>query len=226
VLTHLAAEAALAPWAEGVEVLVVGFDAELAGRLEQLAPDRVTAMDDLNPSMLRVLGTRASRVAPAGDRLASRIRASGPDAQSEVRPPLLVVCAAPPEELPVLAPGEGRAGIVVIARAPWTSARATWVLGGPLPVPGQAPVPVPCQLDAERALSLTESLRIARRAGPVKVVSERGLAAATQWSARTRSRTCARATAAPSHQDDRSDACVRVSAGARRATLSFVSERV
>ncbi len=68
VLTHLVAEADLAPWAEGVEVLVVGFAAELARSLEQLAPDRVTSVDDLDSSMLRVLGTRASRVEAAGGR--------------------------------------------------------------------------------------------------------------------------------------------------------------
>lgn len=173
VLTHLVAEAALAPWAEGVEVLVVGFADELARSLEQLAPDRVTAVDDLDPSMLRVLRTRARRVASAGDRLASRVQASGPDAQTEVRPPLLVVCATAPDELQVLVPGEGRAGVVVIAPAPWTTARATWVLGGPLPVHRQAPAPVPCQLDDERALSLAETLRIARK----PLLPESGLAA-------------------------------------------------
>ena len=173
VLTHLVAEAALAPWAEGVEVLLVGFDADLAQSLEDLAPDRVTAVDDLDPSMLRVLGTRASRVAAEGDRLASRVQASGPDAQSEARLPLLVACAAPPEELSDLVPGEGRSGVVVIAPAPWTTARETWLLGGPLPVPGEAPTPVPCQLDAERALSLAKSLRIARE----PILPESGLAA-------------------------------------------------
>ena len=173
VLTHLIAEAALAPWAEDVEVLVVGFDADLARSMEELAPDRVTAVDDLDSSMLRVLGTRASRVAAEGDRLASRVRASGPDAQSEVRPPLLVVCAAAPAELPDLVPGEGRAGVVVIAPAPWAMARATWVLGGALPVPGTDFAPVPCQLDAERAASLAENLRIAREPVP----PESGLAA-------------------------------------------------
>lgn len=173
VLTHLVAEAALAPWAEDVEVLVVGFHSDLARSLEELAPDRVTAVDDLDPSMLRVLGSRASRVAAEGDRLVPRVQASRPAAQSEVRPPLLVVCAAPPEKLAVLVPDEGRAGLVVVAPAPWTTARATWVLGGPLPVRGAAPAPVPCQLDAERALSLAESLRIARK----PVLPESGLAA-------------------------------------------------
>ena len=173
VLTHLIAEAALAPWAEGVEVLVVGFAAELARSLEQLAPDRVTAVEDLDPSMLRVLDTRASRVAEVGDRLASRIKASGPDAQSEARPPLLVVCASPPEKLSDLVPGAGRPGLVVAAPAPWPGARATWVLSGPLPAPGPALTPVPCQLDAERALSLAESLRIGRE----PVLPESGLAA-------------------------------------------------
>lgn len=173
VLTHLVAEAALAPWAEDVEVLVVGFDADLARSMEELAPDRVTAVDDLDSSMLRVLGTRASRVAAEGDRLASRVQASGPDAQCEVRPPLLVVCATVSAELPVLVPGEGRQGVVVIAPAPWTSARATWALGGPLPVPGPVLAPVPCQLDSERAASLAEGLRIARE--PVQ--PESGLAA-------------------------------------------------
>mgnify|MGYP001791941223 CR=1 FL=1 len=168
VLTHLVAEVALAPWAEGVEVLAVGFADDLAQSLEELAPDRVTAVDDLDSSMLRVLVTRASRVAEAGDRLASRVQASGPDAQTEVRPPLLVVCATAPEELPDLVPDEGRAAVVVIAPAPWAISRTTWVLGGPLPVPGRAFAPVPCGLDAERAASLAESLRIAR----MPVVSE------------------------------------------------------
>lgn len=166
VLTHVVAEAALAPWAEGVEVLVVGFDADLARSLEAIAPDRVTAVDDLEPSMLRALGTRANRVAADGDRLASRVQASGPDAQSEVRPPLLVVCAAPPEEMSEIVAGEVRAGVVVIAPAPWAMARATWVLGDALPVPGPDFAPVPCQLDAERAASLAENLRIGRESVP------------------------------------------------------------
>lgn len=172
VLSHLVAEAALAPWADGVEVLLVGFDAELAQSLEQLDPDRVTAVDDLDASMLRVIGTRASRVEAAGDRLASRVQASRPDAQNEVRPPLLVVCAAPPEALPVLVPDDGRGGVVVVAPAPWAGAKVRWVLGGPLPVFGQAPSPVPCRLDRDRARSLAESLQFARAPVSVKVVPE------------------------------------------------------
>ncbi len=176
VLSHLVAEAALAPWAAGVEVLLVGFDADLADNLEQLAPDRVTSVDDLDAPMLRVIGTRVSRVEAAGDRLASRVEASRPDAQSEVRPPLLVVCAAPPEELAALVRDEGRGGVVVIAPAPWTDARARWVLGGPLPVTGRAPSPVPCRLDPERTLSLAENLRMARMPMPVQVVPEPAVA--------------------------------------------------
>jgi hypothetical protein len=78
VLSHLVAEAALAPWADGVEVVLVGFDGELASSLQQLAPERMTALDYLDPPMLHALKTRASRVAAAGDRLAARVHACRP----------------------------------------------------------------------------------------------------------------------------------------------------
>jgi DNA-binding SARP family transcriptional activator len=180
VLSHLVAEAALAPWADGVEVLLVGFDVELAGSLQQLAPDRVTALDHLDPPMLLALNARASRVAAAGDRLAARVHASGPGSQTEMRPPLLVVCAAPPEEPVELAPNEGRGGCVFIAPGPWADARATWVLAGPLPVPGHAPRPVPCRLDRERAHALAESLRIARTREPVQAITAEADPASSQ----------------------------------------------
>lgn len=172
VLCHLVAEAALAPWADGVEVLLVGFEGELANSLEQLAPDRVTAVDDLEPAMLRAVATRASRVTAAGDRLATRVHASGIDSAIESRPPLLVACASPPraalaQELSSLVPAEGRGGVVVIAPAPWAAARAEWALDEPLPVPGQAPTPVPCVLDPARARSLGGSIGVAR--APVSV---------------------------------------------------------
>jgi DNA-binding SARP family transcriptional activator len=172
VLSHLVAEASLAPWADGVEVLLVGFDGELARNLQQLAPDRVTALDHLDASMLRALGTRATRVAAAGDRLRTRVHASGPGAQAEVRPPLLVVCAAPPpEELVALVPDEGRGGCALVAPGPWADARATWLLDGPLPVPGHTTHPVPCLLDRERVHSLAEGLRLARTPAPVQAAA-------------------------------------------------------
>jgi DNA-binding SARP family transcriptional activator len=171
VLSHLVAEAALAPWADGVEVLLVGFDVELAGSLQQLAPDRLTALDHLDHPMLHALNTRASRVAAAGDRLAARVEASGPGTQTEVRPPLLVVCAVTPEEPILLAPDEGRGGCVLVAPGPWNESRATWVLDGPLPVPGHAPRPVPCRLDRKRMHALAESLRIARMREPVQATT-------------------------------------------------------
>jgi hypothetical protein len=174
VLCHLVAEAALAPWADGVEVLLVGFEGELARSLEQLAPDRVTAVDDLESAMLRAVGTRASRVTEAGDRLAARVHASGVHFSIESRPPLLVACASSPraalaEALSSLVPAEGRGGVVVIAPAPWAAARAGWALGEPLPVPGQAPKPVPCGLDPARARSLAESMGVARAPVSVRV---------------------------------------------------------
>lgn len=170
-LAHVAAESVLAPWTAGVEVLLVGFDADLAADLRTLEPDRVTAVEEIDSALLRALATRVSRVAAAGDRLSTRVEASRADALDEARPPLLVVFAAPPapvvaEALTALVPATGRGAVAVIAPAPWSDARATWLLGGPLPISWPAPVPSPCRLEPDRLGSLAETFRIARRAAP------------------------------------------------------------
>ena len=166
VLAHLVAESALAPWADGVEVLLVGFEPDIARSLELLGPDRVTEVSELDASLLRVLEMRSNRVAAAGDRLATRVRGSGADATDEVRPPLLVVCAVQPspehaEQLAALVPAVGRGGVAVVAFAPWPGARASWVLGDALPLL-DAPVPTPCRLDPDGLHALADALRTAR----------------------------------------------------------------
>lgn len=164
-LTHLVAESVLAPWADGVEVLLVGFEPDIARRLELLGPDRVTAVSELDASLLRVLEMRSSRVAAAGDRLRTRIRGSDVDATDEVRPPLLVVHAAQPspahaEQLAALVPEVGRVGVAVVALAPWSGARATWTLGEARPLL-DAPALTPCRLDPDRLHALADLLRTA-----------------------------------------------------------------
>jgi DNA-binding SARP family transcriptional activator len=165
VLCHVVAEAALAPWAEDVEIVLLGFEKDAADVLESLAADRITSVDEVDAALLRVLAKRVDGVAAAGDRLATRIHRGVHD---EVRPPLLLVCAAPPssassEELASLLPGAGRGAVTVVAPGPWIAARATWRLGEPLPVPGAESAPTPCQLDAERLNHLAELLRVARK---------------------------------------------------------------
>jgi DNA-binding SARP family transcriptional activator len=165
VLCHVVAEAALAPWAEDVEIVLLGFENDAADMLESLAADRITSVDEVDAALLRVLVKRADGVAAAGDRLATRIRRGIRD---EVRPPLLLVCAAPPspassEQLASLLPTAGRGAVTVVAAGPWSAARATWRLGEPLPVPGAGPASTPCQLDAERLAHLAELLRVARQ---------------------------------------------------------------
>jgi DNA-binding SARP family transcriptional activator len=164
VLCHVVAEAALAPWAEDVEIVLLGFEKEAADVLESLAADRITSVDEVDAALLRVLAKRADGVAAAGDRLATRLRRGVHD---EVRPPLLLVCAAPPsppssEQLASLLPAAGRGAVTVVAPGPWSAARATWRLGEPLPSLGAEPAPAPCRLDAERLNHLAELLRVAR----------------------------------------------------------------
>jgi DNA-binding SARP family transcriptional activator len=164
VLCHVVAEAALAPWAEDVEIVLLGFEKEAADVLESLAADRITLVDEVDAALLRVLAKRADGVAAAGDRLATRLRRGVHD---EVRPPLLLVCAAPPSpassgQLASLLPTAGRGAVTVVAPGPWSAARATWRLGEPLPSLGAEPAPTPCRLDAERMNHLAELLRVAR----------------------------------------------------------------
>jgi DNA-binding SARP family transcriptional activator len=164
VLCHVVAEAALAPWAEDVEIVLLGFEKNAADVLESLAADRITSVDEVDAALLRVLAKRGDGVAAAGDRLATRIRRGVHD---EVRPPLLLVCAAPPsparsEQLASLLPTAGRGAVTVVAPGPWSAARATWTLGEPLPGPAAEPTPTPCRLDAERLNHLAELLGVAR----------------------------------------------------------------
>ena len=166
VLSHLVAEAALAPWAEDAEILLVGFDTSIGEDLESLAPERVTAVGDLDPALLRMLASRAGSAAAAGDRLATRVRGGAADAQDELLAPLLLVIADVPsaalaEQLDALVPACGRGAITVVAPGPW-AARTTWHLGGPLPVPGEKPEPQPALLDTDRLHALAELLRLAR----------------------------------------------------------------
>ncbi len=170
-LTHLAAEAALAPWAEDVEILLVGFDTTVSESLESLAPERVSAVNELDASLGRVLEKRVSRVGAAGDRLASRLLSDGARGGEEVVPPLLILCAAPPSpaltaQLAGLVPEAGRGAVTVVGPGSWTGARATWPLGSPLPgVAFEAWTSlVPCQLDADRLESLADLLQVARQA--------------------------------------------------------------
>ena len=166
-LTHLAAEAALAPWAEDVEILLVGFDTHVSERLESLAPERMTAVEDVDLSLRRVLEKRAGGVDAVGDRLASRLMAGGAGERDEVRPPLLIVCSnrPSPEQLVGLVPPSGRGAITVVAPGPWTGARTTWLLGDPLPGANSEAWPglVPCQLDEDRLTALADLLRLARQ---------------------------------------------------------------
>lgn len=185
-LAHLVAESVLAPWADAVEVLLVGFEPPVARSLELLAPDRVTAVRELDPSLLRVLEMRRNRVAAAGDRLRARIVGSGADARDEVRPPLLVVHSAPlpsarAEHLATLVPQVGRGGVVVVAPAPWPAARATWSLGDALPL-HDAPAPMPCRLEEDRLHALAAMLQRARERTPSEPMSdaEAGVVAAPQ----------------------------------------------
>jgi DNA-binding SARP family transcriptional activator len=178
VLTHVVAESVLAPWADAVEVLLVGFEPPVARSLELLAPDRVTAVSELDPSLLRVLEMRSTRVAAAGDRLRARILCSGADARDEVRPPLLVVHATPlssalAEQLAGLVPAAGRGGVVVVALAPWPGARATWSLGGALPLL-DAPAPTPCRLEEDRLHALAAMLQTARERTTPEAPGEAG----------------------------------------------------
>jgi DNA-binding SARP family transcriptional activator len=166
VLTHLGVEAVLAPWAEGVEVLVVGFETDIARSLQLVAPDRVTAVSEFDASLLRVLEMRSSRVAAAGDPLRARIRGSGVDASEEVRPPLLVVHALPlspahAERLHALVPPAGRGGVVVVGPTPWPEARATWTLGD-APPGLNSPAPTPARLDGDQLHALVDMLQTAR----------------------------------------------------------------
>ena len=178
VLAHLVAETVLAPWADAVEVLLVGMKPGVASGLELLAPDRVTAVAELDPSLLRVLEMRSSRVAAAGDRLRARILGSGTVARDEVRPPLLVVHAAPlpaalAEQLATLVPEEGRGGVVIVAPAPWPEARATWSLGDALPL-HDAPAPIPCRLEEDRLHALAAMLQKARERTSSEATSDSG----------------------------------------------------
>jgi DNA-binding SARP family transcriptional activator len=130
-----------------------------------LAPERVTTVTELDPSLLRVLAMRAERVDAAGDRLAARIHTG---AQDEARPPVLVVCAVPPphasaEQLRCLLPAASRGAVTVVAPAPWPGARTTWCLGEPLPAPRNGGAPVPCKVDRERLRSLAELLQLGRQ---------------------------------------------------------------
>ncbi len=166
VMAHLVAESALAPWTDAVEVLLVGFEPDVARSLQLLAPDRVTSVEELDASLLRVLEMRSSRVAAAGDRLRSRVRGNRAEAKDEVRPPLLVVHGVPPspgnaEKMAALVPAAGRGGVVVVAPAPWSGARATWTLGAALPLL-DALTPTPARLDADRLHALADLLRTAR----------------------------------------------------------------
>jgi DNA-binding SARP family transcriptional activator len=175
---HLVAEAVLAPWADAAEVLLVGFESPVAQSLELLAPDRVTAVSELDPSLLRVLEMRSNRVAAAGDRLRARILGSRADARDEVRPPLLVVHATPlssalAEQLAALVPAAGRGGVVVVAAAPWSGARATWLLGEALPLL-DAPAPTPCRLDEDRLHALAAMLQTARERTTSEALGEAG----------------------------------------------------
>lgn len=168
-LTHLVAESVLAPWADGVEVLLVGFDPDVARSLELLAPDRVTAVSEINPSLLRVLEMRSSRVAATGERLWTRVQASGPDPKLEVRSPLLVVhaarlCPAHAEQLAAVVPASGRGGVVVVAPAPWPGVRATWSLGDALPLLADAPAPH--RLEVDQLHALADMLRTGRKTTP------------------------------------------------------------
>ena len=154
-LTHLVAESVLAPWADAVEVLIAGFGPDVSRSLQLLAPDRVTAVNEIDRSLLRVLEMRSSRVSASGERLSSRVRGSSADAKDEVRPPLLVVHAAQltplqAEQLAGLVPEAGRGGVAVVAPAPWQGAREMWTLGQPLPLLLDAPAPTPCRLDLDR----------------------------------------------------------------------------
>jgi DNA-binding SARP family transcriptional activator len=175
-LTHLAAEAALAPWTEDVEILLVGFDPEIGESLKSLAPERVTVLAELDASMSRALERRVDRVKAAGDRLASRIHGGPAGTGDEVRPPLLILCSAPPspvlsEQLALLVPEVGRGALAVVAPAPWEAARTTWLLGGPLPgdEARHRSGLTPCQLDAERLAALADLLQVARHSPAVRV---------------------------------------------------------
>jgi MYXO-CTERM domain-containing protein len=164
VLCHVVAEAALAPWAEDVEIVLLGFEKDSADKLESLAADRITSVDEVDAALLRVLVKRAAGAAAAGNRLATRLRRGVHD---EVRPPLLLVCAAPPspassEQLASLLPAAGRGAVTVVTPGPWSAAHATWTIGRAIPVPGAGPAPAPCRLDAERLNHLAELLRVAR----------------------------------------------------------------
>ena len=166
VLSHLVAEAALAPWAENAEIVLVGFDRRTSDDLESLAPERVTAVDELSPSLLRVLTRRAASPSSAEDGLATRVRGGGAEAQAEVPVPLLLVLADVPsavfgEQLDALVPAAGRAPVTVVAPGPW-GARATWRLGGPLPIPGEQPGRQPSRIQADQLRSLADLIRLGR----------------------------------------------------------------
>jgi hypothetical protein len=166
VLSHLVAEAALAPWAEDAEIVLVGFDRGTSEDLESLAPDRVTAVDELDPALLRVLTRRAAPPSSAGDGLATRVRSGAAEAQAEVPVPLLLVLADPPsavlgEQLDALVPAAGRAPVTVVAPGPW-AARATWRLGGPLPIPGEQPGMQPSSIQTDQLRSLADLIRLGR----------------------------------------------------------------
>jgi DNA-binding SARP family transcriptional activator len=166
VLSHLVAEAALAPWAEDAEIVLVGFDRGTSEDLESLAPDRVTAVDELGPALLRVLTRRAGSPSSAEDGLARRVRSGAAEAQAEVPVPLLLVLADVPstalgEQLDALVPAAGRAPVTVVAPGPWT-ARATWRLGGPLPIPGENPGTQPSLIQTDQLRALADLIRLGR----------------------------------------------------------------
>ena len=166
VLSHLVAEAALAPWAEDAEIVLVGFDRSTSEDLESLAPDRVTAVDELDPALLRVLVRRAGSPSSAEDGLATRARSGAAEAQAEVPVPLLLVLADAPsavlgEQLDALVPAAGRAPVTVVAPGPW-AARATWRLGDPLPIPGEQPGTQPSLIQADQLRSLADLIRMGR----------------------------------------------------------------
>lgn len=166
VLSHLVAEAALAPWTEDAEIVLVGFDRSTSEDLESLAPDRVTAVDELDPALLRVLTRRAGSPSSPEDGLATRVRVGAAEAQAEAPVPLLLVLADVPsavlgEQLDALVPAAGRAPVTVVAPGPW-AARATWRLGGPLPIPGEQSGTQPSLIQADQLRSLADLIRMGR----------------------------------------------------------------
>jgi hypothetical protein len=123
-LRRIAAELAVASWADAVHLVLVGFGTELCA----LQPERLQDVAFLEERLLRQLEARAAGVLAAGAPGADPVLASRFTADQDPTTPEIILLASPPGEalsrrLVLLAGTGPRTGIGIVVAGHWPAAR-------------------------------------------------------------------------------------------------------